>query len=131
MRFILNTGRTIVQGCHVEDKYSETYVDEVSTCRMNVLDMLELGVEEGENVSVTCGSGSVVLKVAAAGEDIPCGSVFVPYGPYINHIMPEDTHSTGMPDFKSVVAVITPTTEPRKTLHDLIEDLGGRMYEIR
>jgi len=131
VRFILNTGRTIVQGCHVEDKYSETYAGEVSTCRMNLLDMLELGVEEGEYVSVTCGSGSVVLKVVAAGEAIPCGSVFVPYGPYINHIMPEDTHSTGMPDFKSVVVVITPTTEPRKTLQDLIEDLGGRMYEIR
>ena len=62
-------------------------------------------------------------------ERVEMGTVFVPYGPYANHIIDADTHSTGMPDFKSHEVEIEPTDEEPKTVHKLMEDLGGLAYD--
>ena len=42
---------------------------------------------------------------------------------------PAGTRSTGMPDFKSHEVTIEPTDEEPKTVHRLMEDLGGLAYD--
>lgn len=128
MKFIMNTGRSIGQGMYVKNKYAPEYARETSICFMHPLDMFELGIDEGDNVSVTGESGSVTLR-AVKSEDVNEGAVFIPFGPYANYIIPCRTHSTGMPDFKSCHVGIEPTSEAVKTIGELMSDIGGREYE--
>ena len=122
------TGRTVNQGVTVENKTSAAYAAETSTCFMHEFDMLELGLDDGDAVRVTGPCGEVVMR-AVASPGVEIGAVFVPYGPYANHIVAADTHSTGMPDFKSHEVAIEPTDEGPKTVHGLMEDLGGLAYD--
>ncbi len=128
MKVMMNTGRTVDQGANVENKRSVAYRDETGTCFMHFFDMMELGIDEGENVLVTSPYGRVVLTVAA-NDLIKPGTIFVPYGPYANHIIGGQTHSTGMPDFKSTEVTVEPTEEPRKAIYELMEELGGLPYD--
>jgi formylmethanofuran dehydrogenase subunit D len=68
------------------------------------------------------------MRVSASVE-VEMGTVFVPYGPYANHIVAAGTRSTGMPDFKSHMVEIEPTDEAPKLVHELMEDLGGLAYD--
>jgi formylmethanofuran dehydrogenase subunit D len=128
MRMVMTSGRTVTQGRHVESKSGVAYSEETSMCFTNPVDLMELGIEGGECVEVKSDHGSVVLTTVAYDE-MPQGLIFVPYGPFANHITGTRTHSSGMPDFKHLVVEITPTTQARKTAWDLIEELGGRRYE--
>ena len=128
MRAIMTSGRTITQGRHVESKGGVSYSEETSSCFVNPVDLMELGIESGECVELKGDHGSVVLRTVA-DDEMPQGLIFVPYGPFANHITGTRTHSSGMPDFKHVEVEITPTTDARKSAYDLIEELGGRRYE--
>ncbi|KUG21087.1 MAG: molybdopterin dinucleotide-binding protein [Methanomicrobiaceae archaeon] len=127
MRFLMNTGRTIKQGITVECKGSPGYGSETSRCFMHPLDMMEMGVCDGECVRVESTEGAIVLAAAAA-ESVTPGTIFVPYGPYANHIIPGATRSTGMPDFKSTPVTVEATTDRRKTVYELMEEMGGVAY---
>jgi formylmethanofuran dehydrogenase subunit D len=126
--FILNTGRTVTQGRHVEHKYHHNYFEEASCCFIHPMDLMDLDMEEGEHVEVTSEWGSVVLRTVSC-EDLRRGMVFVPMGPFANHIIPPRTHSTGMPDFKSIPVELKYTDRPRPTQWDLMEAIGGKRYE--
>lgn len=127
MKFILNTGRTIRQGKYIENKLSQGYAEETSRCHIHPLDLLDLGVEEGENILVTNDIGEVVL-VAVSDEGLPKGMVFVSYGIHCNSVISACTHGTGMPDYKIHEVEIVPTSEKRKTPVELLEQLGGVRY---
>ncbi|MDN5339179.1 MAG: formylmethanofuran dehydrogenase subunit [Euryarchaeota archaeon] len=128
MKFLMITGRTVNQGVTVENKTSPEYAAETSTCFMHEFDMMELGLDDGDAIRVTGPCGDVVMRVSASVE-VEMGTVFVPYGPYANHILSAGTRSTGMPDFKSHMVEIEPTDEAPKLVHELMEDLGGLAYD--
>ena len=127
MQLILNTGRTISQGGRVERKLSPEYEAATSVCYFNPLDMMELGVVDGDPVLVQGPTGSVVLG-AVEKQDQERGSCYLPYGMYANQVIPAETHGTGMPDFKSVKVEVARTDEPVKTLAALIAGMGGMPY---
>ncbi|WAI01126.1 molybdopterin dinucleotide binding domain-containing protein [Methanogenium organophilum] len=127
MKFILNTGRTIRQGKYIENKLGQGYAEETSLCRIHPLDLLELGVEEGENILVKSEIGEIVLEVLA-DEGLPKGMVFISYGIHCNSIISPRTHGTGMPDYKIHEVEIFPTSEQRKTPTEILEQLGGVRY---
>jgi len=128
MKFVMNTGRTIRQGKFIEAKMKSGYGAETSTCYMHPIDLMDLGIEEGDHVLLTTEVGSVVLHVVAEINQPP-GGIFVPLGPYANYIIPSGTHGTGMPDFKDIHVSLVPTEEPVVTTRDLITSLGGVCYE--
>ncbi|MGC9434762.1 MAG: molybdopterin dinucleotide binding domain-containing protein [Methanomicrobiales archaeon] len=128
MRCLMNTGRTIPQGSCVEHKYHPGYQREVSGCRIHPVDMMELGIEEGDHVRLTTGVGSVVMH-AIPDERLTRGEIYVAYGPYANHIIGETTTSTGMPDLKSTQVEMEPTDDPILSVRDLMKELGGCAYE--
>ena len=53
MKCVLNTGRTVPQGASVEHKGSEAYRTVASACFLNPVDMMMLGIENGDRVRVT------------------------------------------------------------------------------
>lgn len=128
MNVILNTGRTVTQGRHVESKGGIAYSRETGSCFMNPLDLLDLGIEEGECIEIRSDCGSVVVRTRLC-EDLDRGMIFLPYGPFANIITPAKTHSTGMPDFKDTLVEITPTTREPLSAWDLMEEMGGVRYE--
>jgi formylmethanofuran dehydrogenase subunit D len=127
MKALMNTGRTVPQGESVERKDSPEYETAVSICMIHPVDMMVLGIEDGARVCVKNKSGEVVL-VAVSSETLERGTIFVPLGPYANHIMESETHCTGMPDFKSITVDIEPSERPVMTVAELIEALGGVRY---
>jgi len=128
MKFLLNTGRTIKQGSHVERKNAPAYQEAAAAICMNPVDMLEIMVEEGDHVRVRSDVGEVVMKVRADTGLTP-GRVFVSLGPYANHIISPETHGTGMPDFKVTRVSIEPTSEQVIPVGALMGLCGGVPYE--
>lgn len=124
MQLILNTGRTIRQGNVVEQKFAPEYMREVSTCSLNPMDMMELGMADGERVSVVSPTGAVVCWVRST-EEVRQGDLFLPYGPTANELIPPGTHGTGMPDFKGIEVEVEPTEEPVLTIQEMLRALGG------
>ena len=128
MKAILNTGRTVPQGVAVDHKGSPGYRDAVSLCYMNPVDLMDLGIEEGAQVVLTSRGGSIVLTSRAA-DGLNRGEVFVPLGPYANHIISAETHATGMPDFKGEPVDVAPTVKPVKDIDSVMEEIGGLRYD--
>jgi formylmethanofuran dehydrogenase subunit D len=124
MRFHLFTGRTILQGNAVESKLSPGYRDATAACFMTPFDMMEAGLEEGDSILVKGPGGQVVLTVLP-DDHLPRGQIFMPYGPYANHILPPETHGTGMPDFKAIPVEVEPAEGKPPTVWELMEDMGG------
>jgi formylmethanofuran dehydrogenase subunit D len=127
VKCILNTGRTVPQGAAVEHKGSEAYRSVASACFFNPVDLMMLGIEDGERVRVTTPAGHIILTARPA-EGVARGECFVTIGPYANHIISSETHGTGMPDFKSQSVDVEPTDEPVKSVGDLMEELGGLRF---
>lgn len=128
MKATLNTGRTIPQGVAVEHKGSPDYRTSVSACYINPVDLMELGIEEGARVALTSQSGRIVLTSRAA-EGVNKKEVFVPLGPYANHIISAETHATGMPDFKGEQVDVVPTDEAVKDVGGVMEEIGGFRHD--
>jgi formylmethanofuran dehydrogenase subunit B/formylmethanofuran dehydrogenase subunit D len=128
VKCILNTGRTIPQGAAVEDKGSDAYRTVASTCFLNPVDMMLLGIENGERVRITSLTGHVILTSRSA-EGVKRGEIFVALGPYANHIISSETHGTGMPDFKSQAVEVETTEEPIRSVGELMEEMGGLHYD--
>ena len=128
MKCILNTGRTVPQGAAVEHKGSDTYRAVTSSCFVNPVDMMMLGIENGARLRITTPVGYVVLSALSA-EGVTRGEIFVTIGPYANHIISSETHGTGMPDFKSQSVEVEPTEEPILSVGELMEEIGGLRYD--
>lgn len=127
MKVIINTGRTIAQGAHVDLKNSREYIQEASLLRMNPVDMMKLGIDSGEHVVARSDGVSVTLKVLE-DKNLNEGTAFLPLGPYANFLVPGNTHSTGMPDFKQIHAEVEPTDQKVLTVGELMRHLGGVPY---
>jgi formylmethanofuran dehydrogenase subunit D len=128
VKCILNTGRTVPQGTAVEHKGSDVYRAVASTCFLNPVDMMMLGIENGARVGITSPTGHVVLSTRSA-EGVTRGEIFLTIGPYANHIISSETHGTGMPDFKSQSVDVEPTEEPIRSVGELMEEIGGLRYD--
>jgi len=108
VKFTLLTGRSLIQGVGKEGgKFSEKYIQEVSTCQIDPEDLSVLNVKPGDCVRLTTEYGSVVLRVASSSL-VHRGSVFVPYGPYANLLVGTKTGGTGMPSFKGIPVEVEP-----------------------
>ncbi len=127
VRLILNTGRSLVQGVGKEaGKFSEKYLQEVSTCQIDPEDLKALNIKPGECVRLTTEYGSIVLR-AASSSLVHKGSVFVPYGPYANMLIGTKSRGTGMPSFKGIPVEVEPAPgESVAEIRDLLIRTYGR-----
>jgi formylmethanofuran dehydrogenase subunit D len=124
----LLTGRTIEQGVGKEHgKASKEYIESVSVCYMDPEDLKKLGIKEKTNVLVSTDHGSVVVK-ALKSLRIPHPEViFIPYGPWANVVVDPETHGTGMPSFKGILAEVEPAPDKSVfSLKELLETQFGK-----
>ncbi|MCX8171706.1 MAG: tRNA CCA-pyrophosphorylase [Candidatus Bathyarchaeota archaeon] len=126
MEFTLVTGRTIDQGCTKEHaKLSDEYKEYVALCEMHPEDMRRLNVKEGDNVKITTSVGSIVVKAKMSRRIRDQGIIFIPFGPWINMILPSETDGTGMPPMKGFKARVEPTEDQVLGLKDLLLKIHG------
>jgi len=113
--FILVTGRSAAQGRAKEKgKKTAEYVDSVTVCEFDPVDLKALGAEPGENIRISTAQGTVILK-AAESKQIPHeGIIFIPYGPWANMLVDPETNGTGMPSFKGISCEVSPA--PNSTI---------------
>lgn len=101
--FILIPGRTSRQGTTLnEGKYTDDYIDEINTLRMNKDDMQRLGLTDGDRVAMQNEFATVTVPVAADKGECPPGLLFISYGDISSQLMGAETHGSGMPDSKAL-----------------------------
>jgi formylmethanofuran dehydrogenase subunit D len=102
--FILIPGRTSRQGCGIsEGKYGENYQSEINVLQVCPEDMERLDMKNGDRVRVTGEFGQVELPIVAAkGNELPAGILFIAYGDMSSQLMGGDTHGSGMPTSKGM-----------------------------
>ena len=123
MQVTLLTGRTIEQGVGKEQgKVSDEYFESVAVCYIDPDDLRKLGIKEESNILVSTKFGSVVVKAAKSLRGPHEGIVFIPYGPWANAVVSNETDSIGMPSLKGIPARIDPApTEPILSLKELLK----------
>ena len=126
LKVTLLSGRTLGQGKSKGiGKFSEEYVRNVAVCELNPEDIKSLGISPGQNVKVTTKVGSVVVRSAAASQTPQRGVVFMPYGLWVNMLIPSETYGTGMPSMKGIEAEVTPAPDEKiPDLRSLVERLA-------
>jgi formylmethanofuran dehydrogenase subunit D len=124
----LLTGRTIDQGAGKErGKSSKEYVDSVSICFIDPVDMVKLGIKDKTNVQVSTQHGSVIVKGLKSLRGPHSGVIYIPYGPWANVIVDSETGSIGMPSFKGIPAEIESAKDkPVLTLTELLKKQFGK-----
>lgn len=102
--FVLIPGRTSKQGCGIsEGKFTEGYRSETSVLQVSAADMQRLGLADGDRVRLSSETGAVeVAVVAAKGDELPSGVLFIAYGDLSSRLMGGDTHGSGMPTSKGL-----------------------------
>ena len=123
MEVTLLTGRTIEQGVGKEQgKVSDEYFESVAVCYIDPNDLKKLGIKEDSHILVSTEYGSVVVKAAKSLRGPHEGIVFIPYGPWANAVVSNETDSIGMPSLKGIPAKIDPApTEPILSLKELLK----------
>lgn len=102
--FILIPGRTSEQGCGIsEGKFEEKYQTEINSLQVAPGDMARLGLSDGNRVRLTSEDGQIeVAVIAAKGDELPEGLLFIAYGDLSSKLMGGDTHGSGMPTSKGI-----------------------------
>jgi formylmethanofuran dehydrogenase subunit D len=128
LKVILLTGRTIEQGVGKEaGKGTPGYIESTTMCFMDAGDMKKLGLKNNMTVLVTTPNGSVVLRVVKHPRGAMPGMLYIPYGPWANAIVSNETTSIGMPSFKGTPAEVEPAPDKKVlTLKELLKSQFGR-----
>lgn len=123
LKVSLLTGRTVDQGVGKEHgKLSKEYQESVAICHMDPEDIKSLGLRESENVKIITDFGSVVVRLVKSPTAPHPKVVFIPYGPWASIVVDPETHGTGMPSLKGILAEIEPALEERvSSIPDLLE----------
>jgi formylmethanofuran dehydrogenase subunit D len=107
-------------------KLSKDYFDAVSICEMDKSTLENLGIEEGDPVTVSTAIGKVIVSSKIDRKAEP-GVVFIPCGPYANAVTGSDTLESGMPAYKAVNARIS-SAKGQSVLS--VEELLKQMMEV-
>ena len=101
--FILIPGRTAKQGTTLnEGKYTDGYITEINTLKMNPADMQRMGLASGDAVRMWNDIGEVTVPVESGKDELPPGLLFICYGDASSKLMAGETHGSGMPDSKGL-----------------------------
>jgi formylmethanofuran dehydrogenase subunit D len=112
LKVTLLTGRTIEQGVGKEaGKGTKEYFESTTMCYMDEGDMKKLGLKSDMNIEVTTPNGSVVLRAVKYPRGAMPGLIYIPYGPWANSIVSNETTSIGMPSFKGTPAEVRPAPD--------------------
>jgi len=101
---ILIPGRSKKQGTTLnQGKLEQAYIDTVSTVDMNQDDMERLGLKDGDRIRLSNATGTTIVSCRSCkSEDLPDGTLFIPYGPPSSQLMESDTAGSGMPISKHI-----------------------------
>lgn len=106
---LLITVRTSRQGASMEKgKYTEEYIQEISTLTVSHEDYAILGLNQNNRVVIRNSAGKIT--VACRSKEGPSGLFFLPLGPLANMLISEETNGTGVPNFKGIPVTLTTET---------------------
>ncbi|HUU79202.1 MAG TPA: molybdopterin dinucleotide binding domain-containing protein [candidate division Zixibacteria bacterium] len=124
LEVFLTSGRTIEQGITlVGIKISEEAKKATAVCYLDPNDMEKLDLIENSNIKIKTSEGEIVVS-ARFSKDAPHeGIVFMPLGIYANWITPPGSAGIGVPQYKGIKAIISPTKEKISSVEELINKL--------
>jgi formylmethanofuran dehydrogenase subunit D len=128
LQVTLLTGRTIEQGVGKEaGKGTQGYFESTTMAYMDICDMTKMGIKNKTNILVTTPNGSVVLKAVKYPRGAMPGLIYIPYGPWANSIVSNETTSIGMPSFRGTPAEVEAAPDKSVlTLKELLRSQFGK-----
>jgi formylmethanofuran dehydrogenase subunit D len=108
--FILIPGRTSKQGVGIsEGKFKAGYRSETETLKLAPQDMQRLALKDDDRVRLKSEWGQIEVRVVAAkGDELPPGLLFIAYGDLSSRLMGGETHGSGMPTSKGIDVTLEP-----------------------
>ena len=103
------TYRDIFQSAVMEEgRFSEEYLKLSAVIKMDVADIKNLDVKEGDTVIVKNDDGKVIVRVESSGYDAPhLGIAYMPNSPWSNALVSADTGGRGVPRYKNIGATVS------------------------
>ena len=127
LKMILTSGRTIEQGISlVGTKTTAKAKEATGVCFLDPEDIKKLQVLEGENIEITTSEGTIIVKAKKSNDAPHQGIAFMPLGIYANWVTPPGDAGIGVPQYKGIEAVITPTKKRVLDVNELVAKLEGR-----
>ncbi|HIF51712.1 MAG TPA: molybdopterin dinucleotide-binding protein [Thiotrichaceae bacterium] len=98
-KMILIPVRSSKQGTTLnKGKLKEDYIQVTTTLEMNPDDMIKLELVDGDEVRLKNEIGETIVHcLAKKPEEVPVGTLVIPYGPPSSQLMDSDTAGSGMP----------------------------------
>ena len=102
-------------------RYSEEYRKLSAQIILDKGDMARLGVNDGQNVSIANDISRVIVAAKVSDDDPHPGLAFMTNSPWSNQLVRDDICDMGMPEFKGIVAKVTPSGERVTEISELLK----------
>ena len=102
-------------------RYTDEYMKLSAQIILDKGDMAKLGVKDGQNVRIANDVSSVIVAAKASDDDPHPGLAFMTNSPWSNQLVRDDTCSTGIPQFKGIVAKVATTGEKATEISELLQ----------
>lgn len=81
------------------------------------------GIKDGSNVRVSSSAGSVVVAAKIDSDEPHPKVAFMPNSPWSNQLVSSETGTSRIPDYKSIQAEISPSSEPVTGLDEILRNI--------
>jgi formylmethanofuran dehydrogenase subunit D len=102
-------------------RYSDEYQKLSAEIILDKQDMTRLGTKDGQRVLVENDVGSIVVAAKTSEDDPHPGIAFMTNSPWSNQLVRDDVCNTSIPGFKSITALVSPSSEELTKIGDLLE----------
>jgi len=104
-----------------KSRYSDEYRQLSAQILLDKQDMADLGVKDGQRVTVGNELGCIVAAAKASEDDPHPGLAFMTNSPWSNQLVRDDICETSIPGFKRIEAVVSPTEEAITQITELLQ----------
>jgi formylmethanofuran dehydrogenase subunit D len=104
-----------------KSRYSDEYRQLSAQILLDKQDMADLGVKDGQRVTVGNELGCIVAAAKASEDDPHPGLAFMTNSPWSNQLVRDNICETSIPGFKRIEAVVAPTEEAITQITELLQ----------
>lgn len=114
------------QEAEKKSRYSEEYRKLSAQVIIDKSDIAKLGVKDGQNMNIANEVGSVVVAAKVSDDDPHPGLAFMTNSPWSNQLVRDETCDTKIPEFKGVVAKVSPSGQKITEISELLQRMRSQ-----
>lgn len=104
-------------------RHSDMYRKLSALIHLDKEDANAVGIKDGTNVRVRSSSGSVVVSAKIDSDEPHPKVAFMPNSPWSNQLVSSETDASRVPDYKSIKAEVSPSSEPVTGIDEILRSI--------